>query len=356
MLRSDDSRALDVQVLSALLLDLYRYARESPIGGFQQRALRRLQEVLPFDQAWWGMARRLPGHLPELHSSFPFNLPREYVDGWELMKQSDELAQALHRNPGITVHFDAQRMRDSSAGRLAAQFGFTQAMSTLEVNSRLNLFTFVSLYRAAPEPRFNEQERLLKQCAMPHLVATSNINWISQLEHIRAHSARTRAAMAITDRRGILHTAEPRFGELLHLDWPGWEGPQLPAPLAGILKTQLRHVGSATISCTYPVGDLFLIETRTRSPADRLSPREQTIASGFSQGQSYKEIAEVLGLSPATVRHHLRRVYEKLGVSDKAMLSRVLTDPTAAAMHPEDFALANAERVPSGGKNSSDHE
>lgn len=321
--------------LSALLLDLYRYAHELPIGEFQERALRRLQQVLSFDSGWWGMSRMLPGRDPELHSSFPFNLPAAYADAWEAIKQGDELAKAVHRAPGITVHFDAERMRDTGVGRLARQFGFTQAMSTLIVNHELNLITFLSLYRNAPEPSFSEQERLFKQSVMPHFVATWNMNWISGLEQLSAHSAPTRTATAIADRRGVLLSAEPRFLELLRLDWPDWKGPGLPPPLAAMLETRAPCIGAATIAGSALVADLYLVEIRARSAIDRLSQRERAVAVRFAEGHSYKEIAESLGLAPATVRHHLRRVYSKLSVSDKAALSRLLIDAGTGSARAE---------------------
>ena len=69
----------------------------------------------------------------------------------------------------------------------------------------------------------------------------------------------------------------------------------------------------------------MLISVTQRAPADRLSPRERAVASEFSNGKSYKEVARSLDISPATVRHHLRVIYEKLGVSDKGELSRLLS-------------------------------
>lgn len=325
---------MGMERLSALLLDLHRYSREMTIADFQDRALRRLQQVLPFDRAWWGTARLLPGQAPELHSSFPFNLPAEYEDVWEEIKQGDELAKAVHRAPGVTVYFDADRIRGTGVERLAMQFGYTQAMSTLIANPGLNLITFLSVYRTAPRPAFSETERLFMQCSMPHLVATWNTNWISQLEQTRIHSMATRAAMAIADRRGVLLTAEPHFLELARLEWPDWKGPALPSPLTAMLGTQARHVGGATICHCYPVADLRLIEVRVRSVMDRLSLRERAIAASFAEGRSYKEIAESLGLSPATVRHHLRHVYAKLSVSDKAALSRLIVESGAASLRP----------------------
>jgi len=57
---------------------------------------------------------------------------------------------------------------------------------------------------------------------------------------------------------------------------------------------------------------------------DPLSSREREVATAYATGQSYKEIARGLGLSPATVRTHLRTVYRKLGVTSKIELSLAL--------------------------------
>ena len=58
--------------------------------------------------------------------------------------------------------------------------------------------------------------------------------------------------------------------------------------------------------------------------AETLSKRELEVASAYASGESYKEIARTLGLSPTTVRTHLRTVYTKLGVTSKIELARFL--------------------------------
>lgn len=45
-----------------------------------------------------------------------------------------------------------------------------------------------------------------------------------------------------------------------------------------------------------------------------LSPREMDILGALAAGESNKEIARRLGISPNTVKTHLARVYEKLAV------------------------------------------
>ncbi len=46
-----------------------------------------------------------------------------------------------------------------------------------------------------------------------------------------------------------------------------------------------------------------------------LSPRELEILDSLASGESNKEMARRLGISPNTVKTHVARIYEKLGVS-----------------------------------------
>ncbi len=49
-----------------------------------------------------------------------------------------------------------------------------------------------------------------------------------------------------------------------------------------------------------------------------LSEREQQVLAGFARGQSIPQIAGELFLGASTVKTHTQRLYEKLGVSDRA--------------------------------------
>ncbi|HWF35603.1 MAG TPA: HD domain-containing phosphohydrolase [Solirubrobacteraceae bacterium] len=57
---------------------------------------------------------------------------------------------------------------------------------------------------------------------------------------------------------------------------------------------------------------------RRRAEPSPLSPRETTVLRILAQGKVYKVIADELGLSTSTVRSHLHKAYEKLGVADRA--------------------------------------
>ena len=81
---------------------------------------------------------------------------------------------------------------------------------------------------------------------------------------------------------------------------------------------------------------LLLSERKLRiAPADiaslGLSPRETEVLAWLAHGKSNAEIAGILGLSPATIKHCLERVYCKLDVGTRAAATAVAV--AAAGMH-----------------------
>ena len=73
---------------------------------------------------------------------------------------------------------------------------------------------------------------------------------------------------------------------------------------------------------------LLLSERKLRiAPADiaslGLSPRETEVLAWLAHGKSNAEIAGILGLSPATIKHCLERVYGKLDVGTRAAATAV---------------------------------
>ncbi len=331
--RACEVSAPDAEVFGALLLDLYRLAREESMAEFQNRVLKRLSEVLPFDAAWWGMSRL----DRDLHSSYPFRLPAHFVEYWRGIRADDILAATVLAAPAVTVHFDAARMSSTPVfAAFSEEFGIRQALCTLLMNPTLNLTTFLSLYRFSPAPAFTVAERQLKQLLMPHLWAAWTSSWISQLVSAHAHSFSSNVTFAIADQKGVLHAAEPRFSELIHLDWPVWHGPELPEPIRRAMSGTSPFRGAHTVTRLIPACGLILVEVRQMSPLDRLTEQELRIAERFGSGKSYKEIAAGLSVAPSTVRAHLRAVYTKLAISDNPELATLLS-AHSSARHPAPY-------------------
>ena len=77
---------------------------------------------------------------------------------------------------------------------------------------------------------------------------------------------------------------------------------------------------------------------------ERLSEREGAVARRYADGRTYKEIAEELFISPATVRNHLANIYRKLEINGKAELVRIVSESWPGAervlVRPEKVSIA----------------
>jgi len=74
-----------------------------------------------------------------------------------------------------------------------------------------------------------------------------------------------------------------------------------------------------------------------------LSNREEQIARLVVEGLPNKEISEALRLSPHTVKNHLYRIYNKLGVSNRSELILYVTASPAAAQDGDDPSKQSAD-------------
>lgn len=68
-----------------------------------------------------------------------------------------------------------------------------------------------------------------------------------------------------------------------------------------------------------------------------LSKREITVAEHYADGQTYKEIARDLGISPATIRNHLASIYRKFEINNKAQLVHRLAEMVSDTKLPQSF-------------------
>ena len=88
--------------------------------------------------------------------------------------------------------------------------------------------------------------------------------------------------------------------------------------ICGLSATQLRDV---LFDLPHSGGS-----ERRRAEPSPLSARETTVLRILGQGKVYKVIAQELGLSTSTVRSHLHKTYEKLGVGDRAQAVLLATE------------------------------
>jgi DNA-binding CsgD family transcriptional regulator len=91
-----------------------------------------------------------------------------------------------------------------------------------------------------------------------------------------------------------------------------------------------RHLGGpAADAAPGPTGPFARNEAAIRALG--LTPRECEILDLLASGRSNKELARSLGISPNTVKTHVARLYEKLGVDRRI---RAVEEARALALIP----------------------
>lgn len=315
--------------VSHLLLNLYQMAMGSRIGDFDEQLFPLLREYIPFDAAWLGRATiTLSG--PVMHNSNLWCLPEGFIADWEKIKGDDplvSLATERFGKPVVMSMLDAH-IAPSLRAVFGQHYGIAQVMCTVVADPSLKTCTHLSLYRHRFLPTFNAHEAEIMEGVMPNLASAISMNRVHHIDQLRVSAINPRVARAICDRRGLLQYADAEFADLMLMEWPEWNGAMLP----GVLQSRpgqpapTTYVGTQISLDTEFIADLLLVQARPRSAIDVLTSKELTVARLFGEGQTYKTVAKRLGISPATVRHHLRKAYTKLNIQNKGEIAWLLSN------------------------------
>jgi DNA-binding NarL/FixJ family response regulator len=86
-----------------------------------------------------------------------------------------------------------------------------------------------------------------------------------------------------------------------------------------IVALKELHEGGSPMSSNIArkLVSVFHQQEKTRSQVETLSPRENEVLVLLSDGLLYKEIADQLSISIATVRQHIHKIYDKLHVENR---------------------------------------
>ncbi|MBZ0233947.1 MAG: LuxR C-terminal-related transcriptional regulator [Deltaproteobacteria bacterium] len=313
--------------IASFLLDLHRRSHELGYRAMQRAALGELRALIPFDGALFGVGT-VQGTQAEAHDVFLFDMPPDLMTSWAEVRDEDRLAFAATSAPGTTIAVSTSDAFYAGCDRAlahCARFDIAHLMCTAHVYAEAGLYWVMSLYRKPASPAFTEEERVTKELLSPHLFAASRHARINELRSFAQVAGGHGQITAIASPAGLVLEAEPGLVDVLRAEWPRWTGPFLPPPLEAALSGGVgRFVGERIVVRADLAEDTRLVQARRRVAADELTDRERQIAEAFAMGESHREIGDRLGIAPATVRRHLANLYEKLGVSSKAELDRML--------------------------------
>ncbi len=319
----------ETRSITTFLLELHGRSHELGHRAMQRFAFDRLRALVAFDGALCATGTVQNGDA-QAHDVFLVDEPPELMTSWEAVKHEDRLAFAAIASPGTTVSTSVNGpLYDGCEGARAhcARFGIAHLQCTAHVHPEAGLYSVMSLYRSAERPAFSEDERLMNELVSPHLFAAIRSARIGELRATARVGGGHGQMTGIASRTGLVLEAEPGLVESMKTEWPRWSGPLLPTALRAMIAGGTgRFSGRRIIVRVDAADDAVLVHVRRRVAADGLTERERQIAEAFALGESHREIGERLGIAPATVRRHLANLYEKLGVSSKAELDRMLRD------------------------------
>jgi DNA-binding CsgD family transcriptional regulator len=324
------AQAGKLDAFNSCLLQLARLARTPGAETFVARALRSFAPLVPFASAWWGeMSNADSNTAPQSWMHGRINLPESFAREWNQVAARDRFAHSTLSHPGELVRASGFTDPCAAVNAFARRHDLYHLMCITFELPESGLMFFVCLYRGATEAAFDDRESRLFSAFCDHLLQL----WRFQLQDLLQVDSAVGAldfAVARTDGT-LLYVGSGLCAALVH-ESPEWTGSVLPASVTAQLQQLpcVMRLGRAALTLSLN-GEYVILSLNSHSRSSGLPPRERTAAMLFAAGHSYKEIAKILLLTPATVRTYLRNSYQQLGVSSKVELGYALRmSPTSA--------------------------
>lgn len=318
-----------LDVFSRLVLQIYRASAEMAPEDFQDAALEIIKPVLPFDTSMWGVATHRPGAGLDIHVIHLHNTPQSMITEYGTLKHMDSCADAVAGHSRVTMGFhSASRFADKRLSEYRdylRRYGHENLFISTLADPHSQAVQWVTLFRADQDQHCRSEELNLLSQLSPHMMQAMRHSLVRQLDRASFLPGDASMQAAIADRHGIIHYATPGWDEMLHAEFGASAIARLPAPLLDwVQKNASPYVGQTCVAMHRIHKDLVYIRMRPPYGADRLAPRQREVARLIASGLNYKQAAQHLQLSPATVRNHTTEIYRRLGVHNAPELARAL--------------------------------
>lgn len=311
--------------LSEFLLILYRESKHfTQIPAFQNWALAGMRNILSFEEASWSYGY-FDSKGPQIHGIHHFE---EALAGptrpWIRAKQKQPVLDFGMKDTVLNYVDGMPADKGFTVLTHSSSWDEGRILCTLILEPLTGFCHIVSLYIRDQLDISIEDAFDLKRSLVPHLVEAFNSVQMHRMYCLLRNRNRMLAG-AVANQDGVLTASDPAFIMLMRLEWPEWTGPHLPIHImTESNSSSIIKESNITLQTSWRDGSLF-IYARPRLDVDSLSARELSVARRFGQGESYKEIARALRLSPTTVRNHIASIYTKMRISDKTSLTSMLS-------------------------------
>lgn len=324
-----------VKAFARALADLHHLASAASVQAFPSEAMRLLQNWITFDGAVLGMGRAedAPQAGLEIAEAYVHNRASSILDDYPEVSAADPITHAFLDGLAAPLRCDCRSLYASCAHEELAAFSRRHDLHHLmifgDAPPARAPARWLVMYRGTGLP-FGASDAQRLYALWLHLDIAIGANRRRALESLASDRAAESAATVVADMRralalatphGAILAADPLFVALLRKEWADFQEISLPQPALDSAMQGRGYRGKCIdIQFSWHFGSLAC-SVRPAAPA-RLSPAENRVAMLFSAGMSQKEVARALGVSEHTVRTQLKSSYSKLGVHDKAELTR----------------------------------
>ncbi|MDI5983904.1 helix-turn-helix transcriptional regulator [Halomonas sp. M4R5S39] len=320
----------DLKCFSREVLKLSELSEDSSAESWLHEAILIFSNVVSFDSAWWGQVYIPTDNSPPknlMHGSH--GLSASFAEEWNGISGIDCYANTSISCLGRAVrdnNNEASKGGNEEVEAFCKRHDIFHSMAVTQEFPSSGMLFFVSINRGNSGVGFDDAESILMEEFFNHLTCC----WRAHLSTIRSDGLPSVwDSYALASMQGKLLYIGRDVGTALSEKYAGWQGSSLPDSISSL---------ESRVPCTmYPdgkqgiivqqCGDLVSLVLSSRQQSSSLSPRELSAARLYSLGNSYKEVARALGVTPATARTYLRSAYIRLGVSNKVELISALRQP-----------------------------
>jgi DNA-binding CsgD family transcriptional regulator len=309
-----------------LELELMRLARECDVTDFSRDGVDWVRRQVPCSTAAWVTSTPLAPAFVDafIHAADPSGL----MESFAAIGNLNTLGEAMLKAPRTVCRqrFDDPAIHVPRFAPLRAhmtRFGLFETLGVAWPIPETSMVSALMVARRSDERRFTRSdERALLRIAHWLVEALATNRLLGRLEGAQGRP------VAFLDASGLIRYVDEAGRQAL-----GWfrdeSSPYAPASWLKaargrrfLLPEGADGQGCQLVFHTHRDGHLVLVERRGDFA---LTPRQLEVARRYAAGESYKEIAAGLRLSPATVRNHLQQIFQRLEVHSRSELARVLS-------------------------------